>query len=279
MVKSKVKIARWGNVILCTLTHLFSSEWPKNKTLAHGVISWRHVTLWNDIMTATQRCHLCKKTIKWNDAWGAWRLVDFQVLTSLNTNFWTPLPGWTSGLLLTSFPPLNSTTVGNCLDQDDVSIPYLENRILGVSKDFLTETVYRNLIFEHTYASTQWAHMHRFLSICLSLDQNSLDQNSYLRKYHIKGDEIWYGNVSGWYLGRPWRLKVIGSRSKIYPLRLDSKRLMWRFPIGAFSVCISFKVVVHYNGWGYPDSFFSLECIQMGNSLGRRGAVNEQCKF
>ncbi len=30
-------------------------------------------------------------------------------------------------------------------------------------------------IFEHTCACAQWAHMHRFLSGCLSLDQNSSD--------------------------------------------------------------------------------------------------------
>ncbi len=29
----------------------------------------------------------------------------------------------------------------------------------------------------------RWAHMYRFLSVCLSLDLNSLDNNSYLRKY------------------------------------------------------------------------------------------------
>ncbi len=33
-------------------------------------------------------------------------------------------------------------------------------------------------VFEHTCAYARWALMHRFLSVCLWLDHNSLDQNS-----------------------------------------------------------------------------------------------------
>ena len=57
-----------------------------------------------------------------------------------------------------------------------------------------------------------WAHLcsctvgsYASLCVCLSLDQNSLDNNSYLRKYCTLGHGIWYGDVSWWYLGRPWR--------------------------------------------------------------------------
>ncbi len=39
------------------------------------------------------------------------------------------------------------------------------------------------LIFEPTCAYARWALMHRLASVRLSLDQNSLDKNSYLNNY------------------------------------------------------------------------------------------------
>ncbi len=51
-------------------------------------------------------------------------------------------------------------------------------------------------IFEPTCAYARWALKSRFLSVCMSLYQNSLEKKSYLLNYLVYWYQIWYICVS-----------------------------------------------------------------------------------
>ncbi len=86
-------------------------------------------------------------------------------------------------------------------------------------------------LFEHTCAYARWAHMHRFLSVRLWLDQNWLDHNSWLdqNSYLRKWSKL-YGSIAV----RPCRLQLLricepASCSSVHQLQVGSLQRLVAF--------------------------------------------------